>query len=123
MDIWNYNICVSHPPTLDLCPHFLGKRNYILKQVPTHLLVRLFMKAFLSTLYFSDINLNYRCLSTLQTSNRNTNTGGFLKFKVEFKYKTSLYTVGEFDIHNFLHKNWRRVGDGNFDYMPTCFLL
>ena len=40
MNIWNYDICVWHPPTLDTCPNFLCKRNYVLKQVPTHLLDR-----------------------------------------------------------------------------------
>ena len=38
MNIWNYDICVWHPPTFDTCLNFLCKRNYILKQVPTHLL-------------------------------------------------------------------------------------
>ena len=29
MNIWNYDICVWHPPTLDTCPNFLCKRNYL----------------------------------------------------------------------------------------------
>ena len=39
MDIWNYDICISHPSTFDICPNFLGKRNYVLKMVRTHLLI------------------------------------------------------------------------------------
>ena len=34
MNIWNYDICVWHPPTFDTCPNFLCKRNYVLKQLP-----------------------------------------------------------------------------------------
>ena len=39
MNIWNYDICVWHPPTFDISPKFLCKRNYVLKMVPTNLLV------------------------------------------------------------------------------------
>ena len=40
MNIWNCDICVWHPPTFDICHNFFFKRNYVLKQVPTHLLVQ-----------------------------------------------------------------------------------
>ena len=40
INIWKYDICVWHPHTFDICHNFLCKRNYVLKQVPTHLLVQ-----------------------------------------------------------------------------------
>ena len=40
MKIWNCDICVWHPPTFYICHNFFFKRNYVLKQEPTHLLVQ-----------------------------------------------------------------------------------
>ena len=63
MNKWNYDICVWHPPTFDICPNFLCKRNYVLKQVPTHLLVRcLKIRSFFSD-GFPNTFIIYRNLS------------------------------------------------------------
>ena len=99
--LWNYDICVWHPPTFDICHNFLCKRNYVLKQVPTHLLVRchkirsfFFLKASLTQLfllhtkYFNGALL--KCFiviwnsifASLTRNNIHPNEGPFLRMSV-----------------------------------------
>ena len=75
MNIWNYDICVWHPPTL-ICPNFLCKRNYanvlkicsffwrlslwtfLILIVPVHILLIMFCNSFS---YFRYADIQFVC--------------------------------------------------------------